>query len=269
MKKLLLFCLFLSVPSAVYLYYEVAAGDEEAIVRVEGHELSVHQSPLITEGTVFLPVKDIAEEAGYEIDRLSDNEEIVIYKGEREISFRVGGNTARVNEENADLPSTYVSEEGSLMAETAFFEEILKLETVWDSSSLTADLYLPREMKVNGVIESAEQYLDTPYEFGASPHTVDYFDCSSFTQRVYKENGISLPRVSRNQIRAGDQVNKSEIKKGDLVFFDTEEDDTINHVAIYIDSETLLHATDTNGVDYTPYTDYWKDSYAGAARVID
>ncbi|MFC5711425.1 cell wall-binding repeat-containing protein [Thalassorhabdus alkalitolerans] len=120
---------------------------------------------------------------------------------------------------------------------------------------------------IDDVIATGEKYMGAEYEFGASPHRTDRFDCSSFTQRVFAENGVDIPRVSRNQINAGEEVSTNDLQKGDLVFFDTGGDGVINHVAIYIDEDKLFHATVTLGVDYTGFTPYWQDALVGATRV--
>lgn len=46
-----------------------------------------------------------------------------------------------------------------------------------------------------------EQYLGTPYEFGADYGQTKTFDCSSFTKTVFAKIGINLPRVSRDQAK--------------------------------------------------------------------
>lgn len=120
---------------------------------------------------------------------------------------------------------------------------------------------------IDNVIATGESYIGTPYLFGAASSTTDAFDCSSFTQRVFAENGITLPRTSRQQFLAGTPVERTELKKGDLVFFDTNKDDRINHVSIYIDEKTLFHATISKGVDYTSFSNYWNDGYVGAVRM--
>ncbi|RKD75188.1 cell wall-associated NlpC family hydrolase [Sinobaca qinghaiensis] len=120
---------------------------------------------------------------------------------------------------------------------------------------------------IDNVIATGESYIGTPYLFGAASSNTDAFDCSSFTQRAFAENGITLPRTSRQQFLAGTPVERTELKKGDLVFFDTNKDDRINHVSIYIDEKTLLHATVSKGVDYTSFSNYWNNGYVGAVRM--
>ncbi|MFB5662413.1 NlpC/P60 family protein [Alteribacillus sp. HJP-4] len=122
---------------------------------------------------------------------------------------------------------------------------------------------------VDKVIKTGESYQGAPYLFGADPGQTEEFDCSSFTKRIFEEHGIELPRVSRNQIEAGLPVPELYLTRGDLVFFDTDVDGIINHVAIYINENSLLHATRTLGVNYTEYTSYWRNAFVGAVRVVE
>jgi cell wall-associated NlpC family hydrolase len=59
---------------------------------------------------------------------------------------------------------------------------------------------------------------------------------------VYQMNGLNLPRTSKRQYFAGAVVGKDQIKKGDLVFFDTTRSRTISHVGIYVGNEAFIHA---------------------------
>ncbi len=125
------------------------------------------------------------------------------------------------------------------------------------------------EEKIKELIRHGESYQGAEYLFGADPSSTEFFDCSSFTKKIYGEIGITLPRTSRSQFQAGEKIEQEELQTGDLVFFDTNEDEGINHVAVFINEETLLHATRSKGVDYTAFTDYWKKYYTGAVRVIE
>ncbi len=67
------------------------------------------------------------------------------------------------------------------------------------------------------------------------------FDCSGFTQWVYRDVGINIPRVSRDQARVGEYISFEDLRRGDMVFFDTkgEKKGVVTHVGIYLGMETL------------------------------
>lgn len=83
------------------------------------------------------------------------------------------------------------------------------------------------------VLEVAYRYLGVPYVWGAS--SPSGFDCSGFTQYVYRQVGINLPRTSREQGAATPIISASEAKPGDLVHWS-------GHVAIYIGNGMIIHA---------------------------
>lgn len=124
--------------------------------------------------------------------------------------------------------------------------------------------------KADQIIATGEKYLGTPYQFGAKSGQTKTFDCSSFVQHVYKENGIDLPRNSRQQSTVGQTVPFSEIQKGDLLFFELRSNPgRIGHVGIYAGNNKILHSWGSGGVQYDDLSDRWlKEGFVKAQRVI-
>lgn len=120
------------------------------------------------------------------------------------------------------------------------------------------------------IISTGEKYLGTPYEYGAKSGQTRTFDCSSFTQHVFKQNGIDLPRNSRQQSTVGTTVSKSQLKKGDLLFFTTKSSGgKIGHVGIYAGDNKILHTWGPGGVRYDSLSTGWlQDGFVTAKRVI-
>lgn len=87
---------------------------------------------------------------------------------------------------------------------------------------------------------TAERFVGIPYQWGGNT-VVDGLDCSGFAKAVYNLCGVNIPRTSREQFKAGNPVNRSDLKDGDLVFFGSSES-SINHVGIYIGSGKFVHA---------------------------
>jgi cell wall-associated NlpC family hydrolase len=87
---------------------------------------------------------------------------------------------------------------------------------------------------------TAERFVGIPYRWGGE-NVVDGMDCSGFVRAVYNLCGLSIPRTSRDQYKAGESVAKSGLQDGDLVFFGTSED-SINHVGIYVGNGRFVHA---------------------------
>lgn len=91
------------------------------------------------------------------------------------------------------------------------------------------------------IVETARRYIGVPYRWGGKSARTG-FDCSGFTMVVYRINGLDLPRSSRQQWRVGKQIHRSQLQKGDLVFFATAGGDRISHVGIYTGGNKFLHA---------------------------
>jgi cell wall-associated NlpC family hydrolase len=108
------------------------------------------------------------------------------------------------------------------------------------------------------VVNIAKRYLGAPYRWGASGPNA--FDCSGFTSFVYRQVGVSLPRVSRAQINAGQRVSRSDLQPGDLVFFGS----PIHHVGIYVGGNSYIHAPRSG--DVVKISPLSRRDYAGACR---
>ena len=90
----------------------------------------------------------------------------------------------------------------------------------------------------------AKKKLGKRYVFGATGGR-NTFDCSGLTTYVYKQNGIKLPRRAIAQSKIGTRISKKDLRKGDLVFFDTSRSRRgyVNHVGIYIGNNKFIHAS--------------------------
>lgn len=119
------------------------------------------------------------------------------------------------------------------------------------------------------VVSYAKQYLGCKYVSGGSSPSTG-FDCSGFTTYVYKHFGISLNRSSRDQIKNGIAVAKSDLQPGDIVIFNNSGNTSIGHVGIYIGNGNFIHAANSReGVVITSLSSsYYQKRYVGARRVI-
>lgn len=105
-----------------------------------------------------------------------------------------------------------------------------------------------------------------PYRNGGSDPTG--FDCSGFTQYVFAQYGIALPREVREQFRVGKAVKPDDLAAGDIIFFTTT-DPGPSHVAIAIGGDEFVHAPSSTGVVRVEHlsSSYWSPRYIGARRV--
>jgi peptidoglycan DL-endopeptidase CwlO len=119
----------------------------------------------------------------------------------------------------------------------------------------------------SSIVNRAFQYLGTPYVYGANGPRA--FDCSGFTKYVYASFGISIPRTSQQQSKFGLGVTRSNLRPGDLVFFNT--DSYASHVGIYIGGGQFIHASSgSRKVTVSELgSNYYNGRFIGGRRVVN
>ena len=125
---------------------------------------------------------------------------------------------------------------------------------------------------IDNILSEAESYLGTPYRFGGTSRSG--IDCSAFVLSVFgAAAGMDLPRVAAQQSQEGDSVEKTELQKGDLVFF-SHRGSRISHVGIVEDvtpegEVKFIHAATSKGVMVSSLDDsYWGPKFKFAKRVV-
>ncbi|MFN3870141.1 MAG: C40 family peptidase [Aquificaceae bacterium] len=117
----------------------------------------------------------------------------------------------------------------------------------------------------DNIVLTALTYMERPYQFGAND--LYRMDCSAFVQRVFKVNGVRLPRTTREQAQVGVPVSLSELRPGDLLFFTTYREGP-SHVGIYIGNGKMVHAIEKGGITVSRIdSPYWKSRFLFARRV--
>lgn len=114
--------------------------------------------------------------------------------------------------------------------------------------------------------KSAYSFLGARYRFGGNSRAA--LDCSSFTQQVFREQKVNLPRTAREQFRIGSEVSHGDLRRGDLVFFTTYAKFP-SHVGIYLGNRKMIHASsaDRRVVISSMDTPYYLSRYLGARRI--
>jgi murein DD-endopeptidase len=125
-------------------------------------------------------------------------------------------------------------------------------------SSLPLDLY--------ALVGTALDLRGVRYRNGGSDPSG--FDCSGFTQYVFAQYGVRLPRSVHDQFDQGTPVRPEDVREGDLLFFKTEGSGA-SHVAIAVGGDSFVHAPSTSGVVRVEHVGarYWSDRFIGARRV--
>jgi len=124
------------------------------------------------------------------------------------------------------------------------------------------------EANVQDLINIALSLQGIRYRYGGT--TLNGFDCSGFTQYVFKQIGVDIPRTASEQAKVGLAISKDSLKPGDLVFFETVRAG-ISHVGIYIGNGQFIHAASgsSHKVKISQLnSSYYETRYRGAVRII-
>ena len=122
--------------------------------------------------------------------------------------------------------------------------------------------------KASELVIQAMGLLGVPYLSGGTSEEKG-FDCSGFVRHMYEKSvGLVLPRRAEEQAKATEEIKRSELKPGDLVFFNTLRR-TFSHVGIYVGDGKFIHAPRPGKavrVDDMREA-YWQNRFNGARRV--
>ena len=128
------------------------------------------------------------------------------------------------------------------------------------------------ENMLSDLLKEAHKHIGKPYSHGSKGPRA--FDCSGFSSYVYKQFGITLNPASRAQFTQGETVKRTELRKGDLVFFSSRRSGkNVGHVGIVVSADEsgnfkFIHASLGKGITVDNSTGYYANRYIGAKRII-
>lgn len=100
-----------------------------------------------------------------------------------------------------------------------------------------------------------------------------YMDCSQFMYYIFQKNGIDIhTRDDDRQVKLGSYVPKSNLQKGDLIFYSTKQDKSdITHVSMYIGNGKVLHMANSQAdITISNLNSSWhQKNYVTARRIIE
>jgi len=176
------------------------------------------------------------------------------------IKKRASGTKLAASLSNSNLDTINLKKSETKKSSTFAFKDIFASKS--KSKNVVPD-------KCQRITSVAKTKLGNRYVWGATGKK-NTFDCSGFTKFVYKKNGINIPRTSINQSKFGKFVKRDELRKGDLVFFDTSKRRRgyVNHVGIYIGDNKFIHASSAKKkvVITSLNKTFYSNRYKGARR---
>lgn len=147
--------------------------------------------------------------------------------------------------------------------------EITSASSIENASKLQLKYALLLDIEVEQVtnfnlFKLIDNWWGTRYRLGGNGK--DGIDCSAFMQVLFASlYGITLPRTAKEQYGFSKRVSRTELKEGDLVFFNTI--GGVSHVGMYLQNNKFVHAS-KDGVKISDlYEDYWSRHFIGVGRI--
>jgi cell wall-associated NlpC family hydrolase len=176
-----------------------------------------------------------------------------------------GSITMRVGSNNCNLSISLSNNKSEIRftpdSKSAEFSRSIKTKS-FDEVSGDGDI-------VDKIISIAKSKVGSKYEPGATgPNS---FDCSGFVYYVFKKAGIKVPRVSTNQAKIGKKLQRDELKKGDIVCFDTAKRGKVNHTGIYLGDGRFIHSSSGRAYSVTVSNldkGFYKEKFRWGVRVL-
>lgn len=267
-----------------------------------GDQVTFDQVPYQMDGSGNLWIPLIPAAESFDFVHEWDEQAGTMKIGYRDVQYQVtmNGQQALVEEQSVPLPHAPKLIQGQPYISEASLEKLWGTEVNWNQnnhriliSEISDDAEeqqgaatrslengtatIQRSLKnVNedALLRYAAKFKGVPYRFGASPYSRSKrFDCSSYTQHVYKKFGVNLPRTARAQAKRGYRVSIGNLQKGDMLFFFVpgrfNTNRTVGHVGIYAGNGRFIHTYGKPGVTTTSINaSYWKNTFLYAKRVV-
>lgn len=118
------------------------------------------------------------------------------------------------------------------------------------------------------VVKTAYTQVGKKYRSGgASP--AKGFDCSGLIYWAYRQNGLSMPRITVDQARTGRAVSRSQARPGDIVVFRTGNSPRGLHTGIYTGGNKFIHSPRRGERvrEESIMVDYWRKKLVTVRRV--
>lgn len=271
-----------------------------AVLKV-GNQTTFRQVPyqFDASGKVWIPLKQAAESLDF--NHKWDSQTGTFSMGYKDVLYQVQMNRqqAMAEDRKVELPAAPKRIAQHPYISLHSLETLWNTDITWDKASKTAIIRpLKREgeelagtsvqakdggakllslknINEDDLLQYANQFKGVPYEFGAEPYPRSKrFDCSSFTQHVFGQFGVDLPRTARAQAERGYSVSQDNLQSGDLLFFYVpgrfNTNRIVGHVGIYIGNGDFIHTYGEPGVTIGSLdSSYWKNTYMSARRVAE
>lgn len=179
------------------------------------------------------------------------------------ISVQATSDQTSVTEIKAAFSQNLFKEDKKTIASSANSLAIENAGSIQLKYALLLDVEVEQAINFS-LFKLLDEWMGTRYHLGGS--NKDGIDCSALMQILFTGlYGINLPRTAREQYDFSRKISRTELKEGDLVFFNTI--GGVSHVGMYLQNNKFIHAS-TAGVTISDlYDEYWMKKFIGVGRV--
>ncbi|VEF49411.1 C40 family peptidase [Bacillus freudenreichii] len=243
--------------------------------------------------SMLAAVKEQRSEASKELEDLENQKAIIIAEAKKAEEEKAAKEANTVAAEENGTAETVAKSTGNAAAQQTSKNSTVKKSSATSNggtakkpsatsnagtvqASRPAAPSAPTVKKGSGAIETAISTGSSivgrsPYKWGGGRTAADIqnrrFDCSSFVRWAYASAGVNLGWTTSELVNQGRAVSASEMKRGDLVFFDTYKRN--GHVGIYLGNGTFLNDNSSHGVSVDSMSNtYWKGAFKGVVRRV-
>jgi cell wall-associated NlpC family hydrolase len=124
------------------------------------------------------------------------------------------------------------------------------------------------ERITSAVVQSALGAVGTPYVWGGTG--ANGFDCSGLIQYAYGQQGIGIPRLSTDQLRAGRGVDTrvATLRPGDILGFSDKAGGKSSHVGLYLGEGEFIHSSSAGVRRSNLSNPHWQERFIAARRIV-
>lgn len=258
-----------------------------AALEVNGEKTFKSVSMITRQGVPMVPLEQVVKSLDYRSQMVGHR--LAIGGTGEEFSVIPGSNKATIGSRTVILPQPLETQKNKDYISLPDIDRLFHTQTAFDAKSKTVWIKTLPEIKTkslsamplknvdeNAVISYAKKFLGVDYQFATGPYEqTGKFDCSTYTQYVFKHFGVDIPRNSRQQARVGTPVSFNNMKAGDLVYFYVpgrfSSNRVVGHVGIYMGNNQMINTYQKGiGVTITDISKpYWKKTFLEARRYFN
>lgn len=181
------------------------------------------------------------------------------------ISVEVAPTPASNEPANSNWKAEFLSAPKKELPAVAPSMDIEKAHQLQFKYSLLLDLEVENVQNLN-LLLLLDEWMGTRYRLGGTDKSG--IDCSAFMQTIFSGYyKMNLPRTAREQYAASVRISRTELKEGDLVFFNTT--GGVSHVGMYLANNKFVHASSSGVTISDLFEDYWMKRFVGVGRIED